>query len=64
MNAEMKCTEIGIDPSPGGEVHATEEDLAQGKDAILDFAIEMLKDLPLPEGEPDEGDASGSEEGA
>lgn len=64
MNAEMECTEFGIDPSPGCEVHATEEDLAQGKDAILDFAIEMLKDLPLPEGEPDEGDASGSEEGA
>ncbi len=51
MNSDMECTEFGIDPSPGCEVHATEEDLALGKDAILDFAIEMLKDLPLPEGE-------------
>lgn len=54
MDAEMNCTEFGIDPSPGCEVHATEEDLAQGKDAILDFAINMLKDLPLPDGEEEE----------
>ena len=51
MNAEMECTEFGIDPSPGCEMHATEEDLALGKDAILDFAIDLLKDLPLPEEE-------------
>ncbi len=54
MNSEMECTEFGIDPSPGCEVHAKEEDLALGKDAILDFAIEMLKDYPLPEGEEKE----------
>lgn len=51
MNADMECTEFGIDPTPGYEVHATDEDLAQGKDAILDFAIDLLKDLPLPEEE-------------
>ncbi|MDE6794437.1 MAG: peptidase S41, partial [Muribaculaceae bacterium] len=61
MNAEMECTEFGIDPSPGCEVHATEEDLAQGKDAILDFAIDMLKDLPLPEGEDDSDNENTSE---
>ncbi|MDE6768952.1 MAG: S41 family peptidase [Muribaculaceae bacterium] len=61
MNAEMECTEFGIDPSPGCEVHATEEDLAQGKDAILDFAIDMLKDLPLPEGEEDDNQDDTSE---
>lgn len=37
-----KCTEFGIDPSPGCEVHCTAEELAQGKDAILDFAINHI----------------------
>lgn len=34
--------ESGINPSPGCEVHATPEELASGKDAILNFAINML----------------------
>ncbi|MDE6578431.1 MAG: S41 family peptidase, partial [Muribaculaceae bacterium] len=51
FNADMECIEFGIDPSPGCEVHSPAEELAEGKDAILDFAIDMLKDLPLPEGE-------------
>lgn len=60
LDAEGNVIENGIDPSPGCEVHAYEEDLAQGKDAILDFAIDLLKDNPLPfpdeEPEPDNGD--------
>lgn len=35
-------TEFGIDPSPGCEVHCTDVDLANGKDAILDHAISLL----------------------
>lgn len=50
-NEKMECIEFGIDPSPGCEVHAPTEELAEGKDAILDFAIDQLKDLPLPEKE-------------
>lgn len=46
--------EYGVDPSPGCEVHASEEELAQGKDAILDFAIDLVKDNPLPFPEEDE----------
>ncbi len=42
-DSEDKPTEFGIDPSPGYEVHCTEEELAQGKDAILDFAIEVYR---------------------
>lgn len=34
-----KPTEYGIDPSPGCEVHCTDADLADGHDAILDFAM-------------------------
>lgn len=36
-------TEFGIDPSPGCEVHCDPEDLARGKDAILDFALARMK---------------------
>ncbi|MDE6717830.1 MAG: S41 family peptidase [Muribaculaceae bacterium] len=36
-------TEFGIDPSPGYEVHASDEELAKGKDAILDFAIDVYR---------------------
>ena len=53
-NARMECIENGIDPSEGYEVHASDEELAAGKDAILDKAIEILKDLPLPEGEEED----------
>lgn len=42
-DSEDNPTEFGIDPSPGYEVHCTEEELAQGKDAILDFAIEVYR---------------------
>lgn len=49
LNADKQCTEFGIDPSEGCEVHAPAEELAVGKDAILDFAIGLLKDKPLPE---------------
>ena len=35
-------TEEGIDPSEGCEVHCTEEELAAGRDAILDFALSRL----------------------
>lgn len=51
LDAQMQCTEFGIEPSEGCEVHASAEELASGKDAILDFAINLLKDKPLPEGD-------------
>lgn len=55
LNPQGECTEEGIDPSPGCELHATDAELAAGKDAILDFAIELLKDKPLPDdGEEEE----------
>ncbi len=38
-----ETTEFGIDPSPGCEVHCSDDDLAAGKDAILDFAISLLQ---------------------
>lgn len=37
-----EITEYGIDPSPGCEVHCNPVDLAEGKDAILDFALERI----------------------
>lgn len=40
---DKECTEFGIEPSPGCEVHSPDEELAAGKDAILDFAIDYLK---------------------
>lgn len=49
FNEKMECIEFGIDPSPGCEVHASEEELAKGVDAIIDFALEMLKKYPLPD---------------
>lgn len=48
LDAQGNVIETGIDPTEGCEVHAPEEELAQGKDAILDFAIDLLKDNPLP----------------
>lgn len=61
-NSKMECIEEGIDPTEGYEVHASDEELAAGKDAILDKAIEMLKDLPLPDGEEEDDDNPGSKE--
>lgn len=56
LDIEGNVIENGVDPSPGCEVHASEEELAQGKDAILDFAIEMLKNNPLPFPEENSGE--------
>lgn len=35
-------TEFGIDPSPGCEVHCDPVELAEGKDAILEFALDRM----------------------
>lgn len=35
-------TEEGIDPSPGCEVHCTPQEFAEGKDAILNFALRYM----------------------
>ncbi len=39
---EMNSVEAGIDPTPGCEVTSPDDELAQGKDAILDFAVTLL----------------------
>lgn len=36
-------TEFGIDPSEGCEVHCTAEELAEGRDAILDFTFDLVR---------------------
>lgn len=41
-----EITEFGIDPSPGFECHSPAEELAEGRDAILDRALEYLNSLP------------------
>lgn len=43
LNADMESIEQGIEPTKGCEVHAPEQELAQGKDAIIDFAMKLLK---------------------
>lgn len=45
LDAEMKSIEYGIDPSPGMSCDCNDEDLAAGKDAILDRAIEYCKTI-------------------
>ncbi len=40
-----RSTEYGIAPDEGCEVHATAEELAQGRDAILDFAIRKAESI-------------------
>ena len=40
---EDKSTEQGIDPSPGCDVYASDEELANGKDAILDLGIDLIR---------------------
>lgn len=57
LDTQGNIIENGVDPSPGCEVHATDEELAAGIDPILDFAIELLKNNPLPF--PDETDGEG-----
>lgn len=39
-------TEFGIEPSEGFEMHCSDEELARGKDAILDFAISLARQAP------------------
>lgn len=41
-DANDQTTEYGIDPTPGYEMHSPAEELAQGRDAILDFAIRSI----------------------
>lgn len=36
-----EITEFGVDPSPGLECHAPAEELAQGRDAILELALQL-----------------------
>lgn len=36
-------TEFGIEPSEGCEIHCTAEELASGRDAILDFALGLAR---------------------
>lgn len=43
LDADKKSIEGGIEPTRGCEVHAPEEELAQGKDAIIDFALDLLR---------------------
>lgn len=54
LNPDGECTEEGIEPTEGYEMHCDPEDLAKGKDAILDLAIDILKDKPLPDEEEEE----------
>lgn len=56
LDAKGNVIEAGIDPTPGYEVHASDEELAEGTDAILDKAIEMLIDNPLPFPDEDTGE--------
>lgn len=44
-DAAGKSIEGGIDPSPGCEVHCDDTDLAAGRDAILDFALNWVDKL-------------------
>ncbi len=39
-----EITEFGIDPSPGLECHSPAEELAAGKDAILDLALSLASE--------------------
>ncbi len=46
-NYADETTEFGIDPTPGCVVTAPESELAEGRDAILDFAIQKVLDVRL-----------------
>lgn len=54
LDAKGNVIENGIEPDY--EVHAPDEELAEGKDAILEFALDLLKDnpLPLPDEDPED----------
>lgn len=45
LDAEGNATEEGVDPTPGCEVNNTAEDEANGKDAIIDFAIAYINNV-------------------
>lgn len=44
LDRNGNCIEEGIEPDAGCEVHSPAEELAQGKDPILDLAISMLNE--------------------
>lgn len=44
FDANLNSIENGIDPTPGYEVHCTDTELALGHDAILDFALAILRE--------------------
>lgn len=54
LDSEGNVIENGIEPTPGCEVNAPDEELAEGHDAILEFAINLLKDNPLPFPDPED----------
>lgn len=45
LDANGNTTEFGVDPTPGFEVDMTPEEIAQGRDAILDRAIDHATSL-------------------
>ena len=51
-DSQKRSIESGIDPSPGCSVTASDSELAAGKDAILDFAQQLLlkENLSAPAG--------------
>ena len=44
FDANLNSIENGIDPTPGYEVHCTDTELALGHDAILNFALAILRE--------------------
>lgn len=42
LDADGRCTEAGVEPHPGCEVHLDPLLALQGRDTMLDFAIELL----------------------
>lgn len=56
LDPNGKSVESGVDPTPHFEMNCSPEDLAKGKDAILDLALEVCKKLPgLHDPAPAEG---------
>ena len=44
-DANGEVTEFGVDPSPGCKVDMTEDEIAVGRDAILERAFEVLEEM-------------------
>jgi len=42
-NALDETTEFGVAPTPGCEMHSPDGELARGRDAILDFALDLAR---------------------